>query len=134
MATSMTRVHILNRLALGNTKALALTLPTNPPLRLKLDTRVPAPDRSHESTTVVFRFEGRWRLSIESGLTACRRDDIFPQVSTRGGGGDVCGDGRGAGRGVVLEPGVEEFEVVPDFAGLVVAAVGLAFEDGDVSL
>jgi hypothetical protein len=35
---------------------------------------------------------------------------------------------------VGLEPGVEEFEVVPDLAGLVVAAVGFAFEDGYVGL
>lgn len=35
---------------------------------------------------------------------------------------------------MVFEVGVEEFEVVPDFAGLVVAAVGLAFEDCDVGL
>lgn len=35
---------------------------------------------------------------------------------------------------MVFEVGVEEFEVVPDFTSLVVAAVGLAFEDGDVGL
>ena len=35
---------------------------------------------------------------------------------------------------MVFEVGVEEFEVVPDFAGLVVAAVGFAFEDGYVGL
>jgi hypothetical protein len=35
---------------------------------------------------------------------------------------------------VGLEPVVEEFEVVPDFAGLVVAAVRFAFEDGYVGL
>jgi hypothetical protein len=35
---------------------------------------------------------------------------------------------------VGLEPVVEEVEVVPDFAGLIVAAVGFAFEDGYVGL
>jgi hypothetical protein len=35
---------------------------------------------------------------------------------------------------VVFEVGIEEFEIVPDLASLVVAAVGLAFEDGDVGL
>jgi hypothetical protein len=35
---------------------------------------------------------------------------------------------------VVFEVGVEELEVVPGLAGLVVAAVGFAFEDGDVGL
>ena len=43
-------------------------------------------------------------------------------------------DGRRAGGRVVLKPGVEELEVVPDFAGLVVAAVRFAFEDGHVGL
>ena len=35
---------------------------------------------------------------------------------------------------MVFEVGVEEFEIVPDFTGLVVAAVGFAFEDGDIRL
>jgi hypothetical protein len=35
---------------------------------------------------------------------------------------------------VVFEVGVEEFEVVPDFPGLVVAAVCLALENCDIGL
>lgn len=35
---------------------------------------------------------------------------------------------------MIFKVRIEEFEVVPDFAGLVIAAVGLAFEDGDIGL
>ena len=35
---------------------------------------------------------------------------------------------------MVVEVPFKELEVVPDFTGLVVAAVGFAFEDGDVGL
>ena len=65
---------------------------------------------------------------------ACGLDDVFPEVSSRGRCGGVCGQGSFAGGCVVFEVRVEEFEVVPDFAGLVVAAVGLAFENRDVGL
>ena len=132
--TPTSTTHILNLLPLPNPERFPLTLAANPPLRLKFDTRVPTPNLTLNRTSVILRFESRRRLAVESGLSACRCDDIFPQVSARGGGGDVCRDGGGAGGRVVLEPRVEEFEVVPDFAGLVVAAVGFAFEDGYVGL
>ena len=35
---------------------------------------------------------------------------------------------------MVFEVRAEEFEIVPNFSGLVVAAVGFAFEDGDIGL
>ena len=35
---------------------------------------------------------------------------------------------------MVFEVHVKEFEVVPDLAGLVVAAVGFTFKDGDIGL
>ena len=73
-------------------------------------------------------------MAVESGLVASGLDDVFPEVSSSGRCGGVCGQGSFAGGRVVFEVRVEEFEVVPDFAGLIVAAVGLAFEDGDVGL
>ena len=132
--TPTTSPHKLNPLPLPNPKRFPLTLAANPPLRLKFNTRIPTSDLTLNRTSIILRFESRRRLTIESGLSACRCDDIFPQVPARGGGGDVCRDGRGACGRVVLEPRVEEVEVVPDFAGLVVAAVGFAFEDGYVGL
>jgi hypothetical protein len=132
--TSTPTTHILNCLTLHNIKALTVTLAANPPLRLKLNTRIPAPDLTRNSPPIIFRFEGRRRLAIESSLSACRCDDVFPQISSRGRGGDIRVDGGRAGGRVVLEPGVEECEVVPDLAGLVVAAVGFAFEDRNVGL
>ena len=61
-------------------------------------------------------------------------DYVFPEISSSGRCGGVCGQGSLAGGRVVFEVRVEEFEVVPDFAGLVIAAVDLAFEDSDIGL
>ena len=61
-------------------------------------------------------------------------DDVFPEVSSSGRCGGVRGQRSFAGGRVVFEVRVEEFEIIPDFAVLVVAAVGLALEDGDVGL
>lgn len=65
---------------------------------------------------------------------ACGLDDVFPKVSSRGRCGGVCGQGSFAGGRMVFEVHVKEFEVVPDLAGLVVAAVGFTFKDGDIGL
>lgn len=73
-------------------------------------------------------------MAVESGLVACGLDDVFPEVSSSGRCGGVCGQRSFAGGRVVFEVRVEEFEIIPDFAGLIVAAVGLAFENGDVGL
>ena len=131
-STATALVHILDLLSLLNVKSLALTLTTNPPLRFELNTRVPAPDRSMHSPTS--HVGGGRCLAVEGGLVACGLDDVFPEVSSRGRCGGVCGQGGFAGGCAVFEVRFEEFEVVPDFAGLIVAAVGLAFEDRDIGL
>lgn len=125
-------MHILNLLALLHIKYLALTLPTNPPLRLQSNARIPAADRSASSPAS--HFDCWRRLAIESSLVAGGLDDVFPEVASRSGCGGVSGQRSLAVGSVIFEVSVEEFEVVPDFAGLVVAAVDLAFEDCDVGL
>jgi hypothetical protein len=82
-STSTPTTLILNRLPLPNPKCFPLTLPINPPLRLKCNTRIPAPDFTLNRTPIILRFKNRRRLAVESGLTACGCDDIFPQVSAR---------------------------------------------------
>jgi hypothetical protein len=125
-------VHILDILSMLNSKSLTLTLTTNPPLRLKRDTRIPASYGSMNSSAS--RIERGRCLAIKSGLVSGRANDVFPEVATGCGSGKVSGERSFAAGRVVFEVLLEELEVVPDLAGLVVAAVDFAFEDCDVGL
>jgi hypothetical protein len=125
-------VHVFHLLSLINSKSLTLTLTTNPPLRLKRDARIPASNGSmHGSAS---HFERGRRLAIKSGLVPGRTDNVFPEVATGCRRGEISGERSFAAGCVVFEVLLEELEVVPDFAGLVVAAVDFAFEDCDVGL
>lgn len=125
-------IHIPDLLPLPDPKSAPLALSINPPLRLKLNARIPPSDRSTYSPAL--HVDSGRCLAVQSGLTARGGDDIFPQIASGGRGGEVRRQGSFAGGGMVVEIPFKKLEVVPNFAGLVVAAVGFAFEDCDVGL
>jgi hypothetical protein len=125
-------VHILNLLSLLNIESLALTLTTDPPFSLDCNARIPASNRSLYNPAS--EIDSWWRLAIKSSLVTGGLNDVFPEVTSCRGCGGICGQGSLAVWRVVFEVRVKKLEVVPDFAGLVVAAVYFALENCDVGL
>lgn len=135
MALATALLHPLHLLTQLHGEALANELAIDLPLSLKHDTRIPATDRSLDSPLCVSRYpSARWRLAIQRSFMTANTDDVVPIVATSCCSSDVAWQRRLAIWSVILKPGEEKLEIVPDLSRLVVAAVCLTCENSDVCL